>query len=302
MSYLNVRWLVTGANGQLGQQLVERLKLLGCSVDALDHARLDISDANAVERTLGDLDPSYVVNAAAFTDVEKAESSPGLAHRINALGAANLASSISRRPGACFVHISTDYVFGEEAAARRPWAEDDSVNPINAYGSSKAQGEREVQSFLPDKSVIVRTAWLYSSAHANFVSTMVSRALRGEPSRVVNDQWGQPTWARDAADMIIELAANVREEKAPPGIYHATNSGRATWFEFARQIYAGAGADRDLVAPMASSELSGGARRPSWSVLGHEAWTAAGLTPPRSWESALAEALPKFVRMQRTKS
>ena len=294
------RWLVTGASGQLGRELALRLSDLEYPVSALSHADLDVADAKSIEVALDQERPRYVINAAAYTNVDGAETDAEEARSVNANGPLILAETIARRPDVYLAHISTDYVFGLPGDTLSAWHESDLVSPMNEYGRTKALGEQAVRETLPNRSLIVRTAWLYAPGCSNFVSTMVDRALAGIPSRVVADQWGQPTWTRDVADYVVGLAARLGDGRAPSGTYHATNSGRATWFTFARRIYEGVGADVDLVTPMASTEISRAATRPPWSVLGHEAWSLAGMPPPRPWEQALDEALPLFLQAERS--
>ena len=293
-------WLVTGASGQLGSELVRRLDALDCPVFALSHADLDTANEESIEAALDRHTPQYVLNAAAYTNVDGAETDAVAAWVTNACGPRTLAEVIARRPNTFLAHISTDYVFGLPSESRKPWDESDSVNPLNEYGRSKAAGEQAVREILPGRCVIVRTAWLYQPGHPNFVSTMVDRALAGIPSRVVADQWGQPTWARDVADHVVSIAARLADGRAPAGTYHATNSGRATWFTLARRIYEQTGADVDHVTPITSSQILRAAARPPWSVLGHEAWSLAGMASPRHWEQALDEALPIFLQRARS--
>ena len=296
------RWLVTGASGQLGSELVKVLETSGCDVIGLGRNDLDISENAHVTDVIMRVRPMFVINTAAFTDVDGAEACPDTAFRVNARGASNLASSVARLRRGLLVHLSTDYVFGSPGEASKPWGESDPVNPLNEYGRSKAEGELAVRKRLPDRGVIVRTAWLYAPGSKNFVSTMVERALAGTTSCVVNDQWGQPTWTRDVAESVVDLASRLGDGRAPAGTYHATNSGRATWFDLARRVYERAGADMELVTPIVSMEISRAAVRPPWSVLGHDAWSNAGMRPPRPWEEALDEALPLFLQAETSSS
>lgn len=295
MSNQKDRWLVTGASGQLGKELVRHLAHLGFPVSALSHADLNVADEKSIEVALDQEKPKYVINAAAYTNVDAAETDAEAAWATNADGPRRLAEAIARRPDVFLAHISTDYVFGLSGGEPRSWHECDLVAPLNEYGRTKAAGEKAVREALPNRSLIVRTAWLYAPGFNNFVSTMVGRAVAGTPSRVVADQWGQPTWARDVANHVVSLVSRLSDGRAPSGTYHATNSGRATWFTLASRIYERAGAAVDLVTPIASTEISRVATRPPWSVLGHEAWSLAGMPPPRPWERALDDALPIFL-------
>lgn len=248
---------------------------------------------DALRATVAGCRPALVINAAAWTDVDGAESQEGRARAANAEGVAVLAQAC-RDVGARLVHVSTDYVFGGDRPDRRPWAESDPLHPQGAYARTKAEGEQAVREILSENGTIVRTAWLYSGHGRNFVRTMLDKAVAGEPVSVVRDQWGQPTWARDVATRILALGERLLDGRAPAGTYHATNAGQTTWWEFARWIYSLAGADPGLVAPMESAALDRPAPRPAWSVLGHEAWADAGLPPLRPWREALVSAMPDF--------
>jgi dTDP-4-dehydrorhamnose reductase len=180
--------------------------------------------------------------------------------------------------------VSTDYVF--DGHATEPYAEDTPRDPINAYGRTKAAGEELALAAHPDGTYVVRTAWLYGAGGPNFAKTMVKLADSHETVSVVDDQLGQPTWTGDLAARIVELL----DADAPAGIYHGTNSGEATWYGFARAVFAQAGLDPERVKPTDSATFVRPAPRPSYSVLGHDAWAKAGLPPMRPWEDALAAA------------
>jgi dTDP-4-dehydrorhamnose reductase len=230
-----------------------------------------------------------VINCAAWTDVDGAETDELQASRVNRDGAENLALA-SKNCGAKLIHVSTDYVFSGESST--PWQVDDSVNPQSAYGRTKADGETRVIWAYSENSSIVRTAWLYSPWGKNFAKTMTRLAIHGDGEvRVVNDQMGQPTSAVDLAKQLVELGLS----NSPAGIYHGTNSGEATWFEFAQEIFEFAGADVRRVVPVSSSEYPRPAKRPSYSVLSHEAWAATSVKPMRDWRIALEEAMPAII-------
>jgi dTDP-4-dehydrorhamnose reductase len=208
---------------------------------------------------------------------------------VNSLGPQNLAKAADK-VGARLVQISTDYVFSGEGTV--PWTENAPHNPQSVYGLTKSDGERFVLTDLPSKSYVVRTAWLYSSKGKNFVKTMANLALNGSGEvRVVNDQIGQPTFSVDLAKQIIALVLS----KAQPGIYHGTNSGQATWFEFAQEIFSLAGADVSRVTPVSTSEFPRPAKRPAYSVLGHDAWAGTSIPAMRNWKIALEEAMPQVI-------
>ena len=290
----STQWLVLGATGQLGCELLRVQPPHDVAVVPVTREQVDLARPQTIESLLSHVRPALVINAAAWTDVDGAEINEAGARAVNAEGVRALAVAC-HQVGSRLIHVSTDYVFGAEPVVRRPWAEEALVCPRGAYARSKADGERNVLETLPDSGAVVRTAWLYGAQGRNFVATMVARAIAGEWSTVVSDQWGQPTWARDVAHRIMELGVRLLSGDAPAGIYHATNSGQTTWFEFARAIYVLAGADPALVEPQDSCALDRAAPRPQWSVLGHEGWSQAGLSPMRPWEDALREAMPAFL-------
>ena len=192
--------------------------------------------------------------------------------------------------GAKLIHLSTDYVFSGEG--KTPWQVDDRIDPQSAYGRTKTEGESRVFATYPENSSIVRTAWLYSPWGKNFAKTMTRFALNGKGEiRVVNDQMGQPTSAIDLAKQLVDLGLS----SSPAGIYHGTNSGEATWFEFAQEIFKSAGADASRVVPVSSSEYPRPAKRPAYSVLSHDAWANTSVKPMRDWRIALEEALPAII-------
>jgi len=273
------RYLITGAAGMLGHDL--RSTLAGRAVTALSHSDLDITDAAAVEAAVAGHD--VVVNAAAYTDVDAAETDEARAHAVNAVGAANLAAAAGRT-GARLVQVSTDYVFSGNSD--RPYPEDAPLQPVSAYGRSKAEGEQLVLATAPSHAYIVRAAWLYGAHGPNFARTMLALASSRESWEVVDDQVGQPTWTADLAGKIVELV----DADAPPGIYHGTNGGSTTWFGFARAVLEEAGLDPERIAPTDSASFRRPAPRPAYSVLAHGAWRTAGLDAPRDWRAALAAA------------
>jgi dTDP-4-dehydrorhamnose reductase len=275
------RWMVVGAGGSLAADLLEILD--DCDVRALTRQQLDVSDAPAVLDSIGNVD--VVVNCAGYTSVDDAETNQEQAFAANAAGPQNLARACSRI-GARLLHVSTDYVFAGDA--RSPYGESSECDPRSAYGRSKAAGEVAVQSLLPDRSWILRTAWLYGSHGPNFVSTMKRLESEQQTVDVVDDQCGQPTWTRDLATR-IRLTV---EHDLPPGVYHATNSGSASWFDLARAVFELLGADPNRVRRTTSARFPRPAARPGYSVLGHQRWISVGEEPMRSWRQALDEAAP----------
>lgn len=271
-----VRWAVTGAGGMLGTEVVALLRAGGEPVRALDRAALDVTDGDAVTRALAGAD--VVVSCAAYTAVDAAEADEATAFAVNAVGAQHVARAAVRH-GARLVHVSTDYVFdGGPAAVGVPYAEDAPLAPRSAYGRTKAAGEWAVRTEHPD-ALVVRTAWLYGAHGACFPRTIARVARERGALEVVDDQVGQPTWARDLADLLVRLVRS----SAPGGVYHGTAQGRASWWDLAREVVAAAGLDPAIVRPVPSAASARPAPRPAWSVLGHEALRRAGVEPVGDW-------------------
>ncbi|WP_344971014.1 dTDP-4-dehydrorhamnose reductase [Streptosporangium fragile] len=274
------RWLVTGASGMLATELLSRLRAAGHPVLAFGRDDLDLRDASAVHHLVTACRPDIVVNCAAWTAVDDAETHEDEAFAVNGAGVRTLAEACGRL-GARMVQPSSDYVF--DGTASDPYPEDARTCPVNAYGRTKLAGERAVLEVLPHSGYVVRTAWLYAATGHNFVRTM-ARLEREKPVvDVVGDQVGQPTWAGDLAGRILGLTAG----GAPPGIYHATNSGRTSWYGLAREIFELLGADPGRVKEVSSADFPRPARRPAYGVLGHGGWGRAGLPPMRDWREAL---------------
>ncbi|BDM71249.1 NAD(P)-dependent oxidoreductase [Streptomyces nigrescens] len=282
-----MRWLITGAGGMLGRELVARLTAAGCGNDrviALDRSALDVTQRTAVFAALNRYRPDVVVNCAAYTAVEAAESDEAAAWAVNGAGPGHLAAACAEY-GIRLIHVSTDYVFSGDA--RSPYGEDSPPAPRTAYGRSKAAGERAVLAAHLPPFTVVRTAWLYGAHGRSFVRTMVEAARRGKTVRVVADQYGQPTWATDTAARIVVLG----RASGAGGVFHATNAGVATWHELASEIYRALDADPGRVHAISSAEYAGPARRPAYTVLGHDRWQEWGIAPLRHWRTALRHAL-----------
>jgi dTDP-4-dehydrorhamnose reductase len=279
------RWLITGAGGQLGTYLVAALGK--ADIRALRHAELDIADARGVNRVIEECGPDVVVNAAAYTAVDAAETDEDAAYRVNATGPAVLAAALARHGGR-MIHVSTDYVFPGDA--RHPYEVDAETGPKSAYGRSKLAGELAVRELLPEASQVVRTAWVYGGSGGNFVTTMARLQRDRNTVSVVDDQRGSPTWSADLAAALVELGRS----GAPAGTYHCTNTGDTTWFGFARAVFEELGADPERVRPTTTDALPRPAPRPAYSVLSDRAWRAAGLTPMRHWRDALRAAFATF--------
>jgi dTDP-4-dehydrorhamnose reductase len=287
-------WLVTGAQGQLGRSLTELLSNSSTEYVGTSSRELDITNKDLIHGFISKLKPSVIINTAAWTEVDSAECNVEAAMKVNADGPLHLASS-AKKVGALFVHISTDYVFSGET--HFPWQEDSLRVPISVYGKSKARGEELVMDEYPEGSYIVRTAWLYSQWGRNFAKTMTKLALFGEGEvRVVADQIGQPT---SAADLAAQIVSTVNAQ-VPTGIYHGTNSGQATWFDFATAIFMACDADRSRLNPTDSTSYVRPAQRPTYSVLGHARWhsnvaSKDQVSPMRNWEMALSEIMPEII-------
>lgn len=289
----STRWLVTGAAGMLGRDLVATLQHRG-TVTAADRSTLDVTDPDAVAAAVAGHD--VVVNAAGWTAVDSAETEEVTATAVNGEAVAGIARACAAT-GARLVHVSTDYVFPGDATT--PYREDAPTDPVNAYGRSKLAGERAVRDLLPLTGYIVRTAWLYGRHGPNFVATMLRLAGERETISVVDDQLGQPTWTGALSRQVAALGLAAVGGTAPPGAYHGTASGQTTWYGLARAVFAGAGLDPDRVRPATSAEFPRPARRPAYSVLGHDRWAAAGVPLQPDWHDQLAEALPGLLQPPR---
>lgn len=283
-----MKWLILGG-GQLAKSLETELAKRNAQFISLNHSQLDITDENRVNEVFLSERPTVVVNAAAWTNVELAETHEAEARIVNAVGPDILAKA-SAIIESLFVQISTDYVFS--GLSRTPWKENDLVAPSSVYGRTKAEGEERVLKAYGQGSYVVRTAWLYSHLGKNFVKTMAKIAINeSREVEVVSDQVGQPTSAYDLAAQIRLLI----EADSNPGIYHGTNSGSASWFELAQFVFEFCGANPERVKPINTSKSAMLAIRPEYSVLGNEKWLRVGLLPMRDWHIALEDALPLII-------
>jgi len=280
------RWLVLGAGGMLGQEVSDVLRRQGKEYNALTRHECDVTSASQTSRAVRD--HQVVINCAAYTDVDGAEEERNRIDLVNGYGAAYVADACLYW-GAKMLHVSTDYVLSGVHGI--PMAEDTVPNPVNAYGESKALGEEWILDILPHTGYIVRTAWLYGEYGPNFVDTMARLAQGANPVRVVDDQWGQPTWARVLAFRLVSLGERALSHDAPAGVYHGTSEGKTTWYGLARAIFEGLGHDPDRVIPVPSEEYKRTAVRPSWSVLSHDRWRTAGLSGMGNWGTMLGGAL-----------
>ena len=272
--------LITGANGMLAADL--KRVFSNHQTVALSKDELDITNLKETKAMVKGKDA--IINAAAYTKVDLAENEEELAVKINAKGVKNLAISACQNT-AKLVHISTDYVF--DGTKRAPYCENEKVCPISAYGRSKAMGEKLLFLENPKTSYLVRTAWLYGESKNSFPNKIIKMANEKPYISVVNDQQGQPTWSFDLAKQILLLL----ESNAPFGVYHGTNSGMTTWFNFAKKIYEHVGLDHQRIIATTSDTFNLPAKRPMYSVLGHNAWSRASLPEMRNWQEALGESV-----------
>lgn len=286
-------WLVTGASGMLARDLLTRLAAADVPAVPLDRKALDLTDRAAVYAAITGHNPAVVVNCAAYTAVDDAETHEAAALAVNGTGPAHLAAACART-GARLLHVSTNYVFVGDATV--PYGENDPTGPRTAYGRTKLVGERAVLSTLPGTGYVVRTAWLYGTGGSNFVRTMIELEAVRDTVDVVDDQHGQPTWTVDLAGHLVALG---RSAIAPAGIYHGTSGGRTTWYGLAREVFALLGADPARVRPVTSRAFARPAPRPAYSVLGHDNWKPAGIESIREWRDALREAFPALLRAER---
>ncbi len=274
---------IFGVDGQLGRALGATLAAAH-EIVPVDRGRADLRDASAVATAVRDSRPQWVINCAAITHVDRCETEPLAAFEVNAVGAYHVAGAAAET-GARLMHVSTDYVF--DGAKPTPYIEDDVARPLNAYGASKLAGEWFVQS-ASDASVIVRSSGLYgryrcSGKGTSFAETILSRARQGQPLRVVSDERLTPTFTEDlAAQMGLMI-----EHGVPAGVYHATNAGACSWYEFAVELLRLAGV-RDSISPIPASEWKSPTRRPANSVLENRALASLNLDRMPDWRDALA--------------
>ena len=291
--------LLIGAKGQVGQELLKSLQERSAfgAVTAVGREDLDLTNLEAIAQKIESLSPDLVINAAAYTAVDKAESESALAHRINAEASKAMAEAAAKC-GAALVHISTDYVFpGTEGSPR---TETDATGPISVYGKSKLAGEDAIRSTL-DRHIILRTAWVYGTqGKGNFCKTMLRLAKERDTLGVVADQIGSPTWAKDIADAICLLSARLVKEADIAGTYHFTNSGAASWYDFALAIFeeaqnVGIPLKIETVNPLTTADYPTPAQRPSYSVLSCQKISQVLGTPPPHWRASLRNMLAEYV-------
>jgi dTDP-4-dehydrorhamnose reductase len=282
-----MKWGITGGSGQLACALVELLNSHDIPNVAWSRSQLDITDTASMS-IIEEIEPTILVNCAAWTNVDGAEDSFEEALRVNRDGVQNVAMK-AKELEIPLIHISTDYVFS--GATSKPWKVDHATEPTSGYGLSKLMGEQVIKKIWPEKSAIFRTAWLFGPHGKNFAKTIIRKALTTRDEiKVVNDQTGQPTTTVDLALQILNFV-NI---SGPPGTYHATNSGSATWWDFACELVELSGEDKNRVKPVSSEELPSTTRRPSYSVLDHSGWSKVNLQEMRDWRVALHEIFPRI--------
>lgn len=278
--------LVTGVKGQLGYDVVKELEKRGMEAVGVDIDEMDITDAQNVEKVLKETAPDAVIHCAAYTAVDAAEEQEDICRRVNADGTRNIAK-VCRELDIKMIYISTDYVFNGQGT--RPWEPEDERQPLNVYGQTKYEGELAVQELL-EKYFIVRIAWVFGVNGKNFIKTMLRLAETNKRITVVNDQYGSPTYTYDLARLLVDMI--LTEEY---GVYHATNEGICTWYEFACEIFKQAGIDMEVV-PVTAAEYQAKAKRPENSRMSKEKLAENGFDRLPPWQDALKRYLEAIGR------
>lgn len=285
---LFMKILVTGSKGQLGREMQRMLeRFIPGSNTYIDIEQLDLTDPQAVEKFIAEGEYTHIVNCAAYTAVDKAEADQTDCYAVNAEAVRNLATAASKF-GMKVVHISTDYVFDGHSC--RPYKESDKVNPMSHYGTSKRKGEMVLLSLCPD-AIIIRTAWLYSPHGNNFVKTMLRLGREQKEIRVVSDQVGTPTLASDLAEAIVTI---LRSRQWVPGIFHFTDEGVCSWYDFAKAIFRYGGIKNCKVVPISTEDYPTAATRPPYSVLDKTAIKKTYNIEIPHWEESLALCLAQM--------
>ncbi|MEH7287459.1 dTDP-4-dehydrorhamnose reductase [Priestia megaterium] len=278
---MNRKILITGANGQLGKELVELLSAKGFDVYGCSRDDMDITDSEQVQGVIDRINPEVILHCAAHTKVDMAESEPEKVYSINAYGTRNVAVA-AEKIGAKLVYVSTDYVF--DGSGTEPYLEFSPTSPLGVYGKSKLAGEEFVKH-LHSRFFIVRTSWVYGKHGNNFVKTMLKLGVEKDELTVVADQIGCPTYTLDLAQAILEMIATEKY-----GIYHFSNNGSCSWYEFAQAIFEGAGIEVK-VNPCTTADFPRPAQRPSYSVFSHMSLRLNNFKEPRHWKKALMHYL-----------
>ena len=286
-AFKEMKWAITGGSGQLSRSLVDLLDKEGVPYIAWSHKDLDVADDSSIS-VIKETSPDLLINCAAWTNVDVAEEFPEKATRVNQVGPRNMARA-AKELKIPLIHISTDYVFSGQS--RQPWSTDSKTEPMSTYGLSKLLGEKEISKNLDRNFYILRTAWLYGPYGRNFSKTILKKALTSKDSiNVVNDQIGQPTTTKSLAEQIFKVA----QQNIPSGTYHATNTGQASWWDFAREIFELAGEDVERVRSSTSEDLPSNVKRPKYSVLDQSAWSKVGMETMPEWRRALKEVFPEI--------
>jgi dTDP-4-dehydrorhamnose reductase len=286
-AFKEMKWAITGGLGQLSRSLVDLLDKEGVPYIAWSHKDLDVADDSSIS-VIKEISPDLLINCAAWTNVDTAEEFPEKATRVNQVGPRNMARA-AKELNIPLIHISTDYVFSGQS--RQPWSTDSKTEPMSTYGLSKLLGEKEISKNLDANFYILRTAWLYGPYGRNFSKTILKKALTSKDSiNVVNDQIGQPTTTKSLAEQIFKVA----QQNIPSGTYHATNTGQASWWDFAREIFELAGEDVERIRPSTSEDFPSNVKRPKYSVLDQSAWSKVGMETMPEWRRALKEVFPEI--------
>jgi len=286
-----MKWLVTGAGGQLGQAFSSLLVNSADDFNAFSKSELDVLNLSELLKVISREKPDVILNCAAWTNVDLAEQDVLSAYNVNVLGTYNLAVACLES-GSRLIHLSTDYVFDGKQGT--PLRENSKKSPISVYGKSKSIAEDIVMDLLPDTGVVVRTSWLYSRWGKNFVKTILHKLRtqeKGSLIQVVNDQMGQPTCATELSNQLYLMG----HENVPAGIYHATNSGRVSWHEFALKIQELSCINDKIIVGIKSSESTSKVKRPIYSELSNSKIEQLGLNCMSNWQQALEDEMPFII-------
>lgn len=281
-------FLILGGSGILGSEVIRSANKLGLDYLAPRSSDLDIRNSSLADEFISNYQPNWIINCAAWTDVEGAEDSISLADQLNAQAVGNLAAAALKN-GSSLIHFSTDYVFDGNSSSA--YEVSDSTNPINQYGASKLRGELALTDSGLKSGYVVRTSWLYGAQGKNFVKTMARKALNGESVNVVDDQIGSPTSARDLAAATFEIV----RVKPEAGIFHFANQGSCSWYEFAQEIFRLVGTTIEMVKPIGSDAFKVKAKRPKNSVLSTVKWQDSNLSKIPRWQESLEVLFPEIL-------
>jgi len=276
--------LVTGVKGQLGYDVVNELEKRGIEAVGVDIEEMDITNAESVDTVISGAAPDAVIHCAAYTAVDAAEDNVEICRKVNADGTQNIAN-VCKKLNCKMIYISTDYVF--DGKGERPWEPEDERHPLNVYGQTKYEGELAVQNTL-EKYFIVRIAWVFGVNGKNFIKTMLNLGKTRDHLTVVNDQFGSPTYTYDLAKLLVDMVLTDKY-----GIYHATNEGICTWYEFACEIFRQAGMQVE-VEPVSAEQFQAKAARPSNSRMSKEKLVENGFEKLPTWQDALSRYLPQI--------